>query len=66
MSKVKNMNVVITDKDHIYINDRPFISLKKFVEARKEVAEEMNIVVDKNKELTEENKALKVLLKNQL
>ena len=37
MSKVKNMNVVITDEDHVYINNRPFISLKRFVEARKEV-----------------------------
>ena len=62
MSKVKNMNVVITDEDHVYINNRPFISLKRFVEARKEVEEDLKIA---NKELVEENKALKVLLKNQ-
>lgn len=62
MSKVKNMNVVITDEDHVYINNRPFISLKRFVEARKEVEEDLKIA---NKEIVEENEALKVLLKNQ-
>ena len=64
MSEIKNMNVVITDEDHVYINNIPFISLKRFCEARNEVAEEMKIVANKNKELTEENEALKVLLKN--
>ena len=66
MSKVKNMNVVITDEDHVYINDRPFISLKRFVEAREEVAENLKVADDKNKELVEENEALKVLLEKQL
>ena len=66
MSKVKNMNVVITDEDHVYINNRPFISLKRLVEARKEVEEDLKLADNKNKELVEENEALKVLLKNQL
>ena len=66
MSKVKNMNVVITDEDHVYINNRPFISLNRFVEARKEVEEDLKIAADKNKELAEENEALRVLLKKQL
>lgn len=35
MSKVKNMNVVITDEDHVYINNRPFISLKKICRSKK-------------------------------
>ena len=61
MSRVKNMNVVITDEDHVYINNIPFISLKRFCEAREEVIEEMKITANKNKELAEENKALKVL-----
>ena len=65
MSKVKNMNVVITDEDHVYINNRPFISLNRFVEARKEVEEDLKIAADKNKELAEENEALRVLLKKQ-
>lgn len=66
MSKVKNMNVVIIDEDHVYINNRPFISLNRFIEARKEVEEDLKIVADKNKELAEENEALRVLLKKQL
>ena len=66
MSEVKNMKVKIIDDDHIYVDNRQFISLKRFDEARKEVAEEMKLAADKNKELAEENEALKVLLKNQL
>ena len=50
MSKVKNMNVVITDEDHVYINNIPFISLKRFVEARKEVEEDLKIEEDKSDE----------------
>ena len=50
MSKIKNMNVVITDEDHVYINNRPFISLKRFVEARKEVEEGLKIEEDKSDE----------------
>ena len=50
MSEVKNMNVAITDKDHVYINNRPFISLKRFVEARKEVEEDLKIEEDKSDE----------------
>lgn len=62
MSKVKNMNVIITDEDHVYINNRPFISLKRFVEAREEFVKEMDIIIDKNKELVEENEALRATL----
>ena len=50
MSKVKNMNVVITDEDHVYINNIPFISLKRFCEARNEVAEDLKIEEDKSDE----------------
>lgn len=62
MSKVKNMNVVITDEDHVYINNIPFISLKRSCEVRKEFVKEMDIIIDKNKELTEENEALRAAL----
>ena len=43
MSRVKNMNIVITDEDHVYINNIPFISLKRFCEAREEIIEEIFI-----------------------
>ena len=66
MSEVKNMKVEIIDDDHIHVNNRQFISFKRFCEARKEVEKEMDITAAKNKELAEENEALKLLLKNQL
>lgn len=66
MSEVKNMNVKIVDEDHIWVDNKQYVSLKRFGEARKEVAEEIKLAADKNKELAEENEALKVLLKNQL
>jgi hypothetical protein len=64
MSEVKNMNVKIVDEDHIWVNGKQYVSLKRFGEARKEVAEEIKLAADNNKELAEENEALKVLLKN--
>ena len=66
MREVKNMKVEIIDDDHIHVNNRQFISLRRFGEARKEAAKEMEITAAKNKELAEENEALKLLLKNQL
>ena len=50
MSEVKNMKVEIIDDDHIHVNNRPFISLKRFVEARKEVEEDLKIEEDKSDE----------------
>lgn len=66
MREVKNMKVEIVDEDHIFVNNRQYISLKRFGEAKKDVANEVKLLVDKNKELAEENEALKILLKNQL
>lgn len=66
MSEVKNMKVQIVDDDHIWVNNRQFISLSRFLESKKEIAEETKLITDKNAELAEENEALKILLKNQL
>ena len=66
MREEKNMKVVIMDEDHILIGGDQFISFKRFTEVKKSTLDEMKILNDKNKELTEENEALKVLLKNQL
>ena len=66
MNEVKNMKVEIVDEDHIWVNNKQYISLKRFGDARKEVAKEIKLLNDKNRELTKENEALKVLLKNQL
>lgn len=66
MSEVKNMRVEIVDEDHIWANNKQFVSLKRFADAKKDVANEMKLLANKNKELVEENAALKILLKNQL
>ena len=66
MTEVKNMRVEIVDEDHIWVNNKQYISLKRFGEAKKDVVTEMKLLGDKNKELAEENEALKVLLKNKL
>lgn len=66
MREVKNMRVEIIDDDHIYVNNKQYISLRRFGEAKEDVANEVKLLVDKNKELAEENEALKILLKNQL
>ena len=62
MSEIKNMKIEIIDNDHIYINNRHFISLERLREVRKEFVKEMDILVDKNKELAEENEALRATL----
>ena len=66
MREVKNMKVEIVDEDHIFVNNKQFISLKRFADAKKDVANEVKLLNDKNKVLAEENEALKILLKNQL
>ena len=50
MSEVKNMNVVITDEDHVDINNLQFISLKRSCEERNEVEEDLKIEEDKSDE----------------
>lgn len=43
-----------------------YVSLKRFAEARKDAAEEMQMLIDRNDELMKENEALKVLMKGTL
>lgn len=66
MKETKNTQVEFIDDDHIFVNNRQFVSLRRFGEAKKDVAEEIKLLTYKNKELAEENEALKVLLKNKL
>lgn len=64
MSECKMMQVEIFNEDHIWIGGRQYVSLKRFAEARRDAAEEMQMLIDRNNELTEENEALKILLKS--
>lgn len=66
MREVKNMRVEIADEHHIFVNNKQFVSLKRFGEAKKAIAEEIKLLADKNEELAKENEALKILLKKQL
>lgn len=51
---------------HIYVKGQEYISLKRFAEMKIETFEEMKLLIDKVRELAQENEALKVLLKEQL
>lgn len=60
------MKVNVADEDHMWIDGKQFISLKRFLENRKEIADEVLKLERRNRELEEENNALRVLLKEHL
>lgn len=59
----KTATIEIADEDHIWVDGNQFISLNRFYENRKEVADEMLLLNNKVKELTKKVEALKVLVK---
>ena len=59
----KTTTIEIVDKDHIWVDGNQFISLNRFYENKKGVADEMLLLNNKVKELTEKVEALKVLVK---
>lgn len=65
MDKVTK-KIEIYDKDHIYMDGCQYISLSKMNEKRKSLYEDIVILDEKVKELEEENKSLKILLKDKL
>lgn len=54
------------DENHVMLDGRQFISLERFFENRSEIAIEHQILIKENKQLVEENKNLKALLKSNL
>lgn len=66
MNKEETLKISFVDADHVWIDGHQFVSLERFWQAKKDVANEIKLLNDKNRELTKENEALKVLLKNQL
>lgn len=64
--KEVNMKVKFTDEDHVWVNNRQFVSLRRFADAKKDMANEVKLLVDKNRELAEENEALRTMLGSQL
>lgn len=59
----KTITIEIVDENHIWVEGHQFISLNRFCENRKEVADEMLLLNNKVKELTEKVEAIKVLVK---
>ena len=66
MIEVKNMKVEIIDDDHIFVNNRQFVSLSRFVDAKMDMAKEVNALLNKHRELIKENESLKMLLKSHI
>lgn len=65
MMKNKNPKVEIIDDNHVFIDNRQFVSLKRFAEVKMDGAKEIKLLNEKNKELAKENEALRTLLWNQ-
>lgn len=60
------MNVNFTDKDHVWIDGRQYISLRRFFEKVAEVASESKRLAEENEKLIAENEHYKALLKESL
>lgn len=58
--------VQISDVDHIYVDGKQYISLRRFFENKSEIAKEYQLLAEQNESLLEENKHLKALLKERL
>lgn len=65
MIKNKNPKVEIIDDDHVFVDNRQFVSLKRFSEVKMDSAKEIKLLMDKTKCLAKENDALRTLLWNQ-
>lgn len=65
MEKVTK-EIKICDENHIFIEGEQYISLKKVCDIKSRFLDEMENLDDLNKALTEENKSLKILLKDKL
>lgn len=58
--------VGISDEDHIWIDGKQFISLRRFIDLRTDQLNEMDILSDEIDRLYRENEAYKNLLKEKL
>lgn len=59
-------NVRICDEYHVYINGRQFVSLNRLAEIKRDHGKEMKLLQEENARLDKENKALRVLLRQEL
>jgi hypothetical protein len=54
------------NKEHAWINSYQYVSLERFLEVKKELCKEQNLLIKQVNTLLEENNAYKVLLREQL
>lgn len=62
----KTCKILFEDEEHCWINNRAFVSLYKSNQIRGELYNEVELLNNRIKKLTEENEAYKVLLKEKL
>ena len=59
--KVKFLN-----ENVVFVDDRQYVSLRRFMENRSEIANEQRLIAEQNEKLLKENEHLKALLKKLL
>lgn len=50
----------------VFVNGRQYVSLRRFMENRSEIANEQKLIAEQNEKLLAENEHLKALLKESL
>ena len=70
MKETKNMKVEFIDDTHIFVGNKQYVSLQYLAETRVNAEQyhnnEIKTLCSKVQDLSEENEALRVLLKNKL
>lgn len=66
MSEKRVVTIMENDQDHIFLEGKQYISLRRFLDAKNEITEETKLLMDRLEILEKENTALKILLKKQL
>lgn len=64
MSEKIMKEVMFADDDHVWIDGKQFVSIKRFLESKNATIKETMVINERLEKITEENEALKVLLKN--
>lgn len=60
------MKVRFSGEDHVFIDNKQFVSLNRVSEIRTDINKELELLLLKNSELAKENEALRVLLRDKL
>lgn len=58
--------VEFLNENVVFVDDRQYVSLRRFMENRSEIANEQRLIAEQNEKLLEENEHLKALLKKSL